>query len=102
MGYYEGDTLVVDTIGMNTKTFIDGYRTPHSKKLHVTERWKAIDNGTRLEVAITIDDPDTFKQPWRAIVRYRRVTETLAEQVCAENNRVLFDYHIPEADEPDF
>jgi hypothetical protein len=35
-------------------------------------------------------------------VRYRRVSETLAEQVCAENNQVLFDYHIPVADKPDF
>jgi len=38
VGSYEGDTLVVDTIGQNTKTFIDNYRTPHSDKLHVIER----------------------------------------------------------------
>ena len=37
MGHYEGDALVVDTIGMNTRTFIDGYRTPHSEKLRVVE-----------------------------------------------------------------
>jgi hypothetical protein len=102
VGYYDGDTLVVDTVGMNTKTFIDGYRTPHSEKLHVIERWKMIDSGNSMEVAITIDDPETFNRPWQAIVRYRRVSETLAEQVCAENNRVLFDYGIPEAKSPDF
>ena len=38
VGHYEGDTLVVDTIGLNDKTFIDNYRTPHTEKLHVGER----------------------------------------------------------------
>jgi hypothetical protein len=111
VGHYEGDTLVVDTIGLNNKTFIDNYRTPHTEKLHVTERWKAIDNGNRLEVAMTIDDPGTFNQPWQAISRLRRVAPqdigvlapgTLTELVCAENNQVLFDYGIPVADKPDF
>jgi hypothetical protein len=37
VGHYEGDTLVVDTIGLNDKTFVDNYRTPHSDKLHVVE-----------------------------------------------------------------
>jgi hypothetical protein len=102
VGHYEGETLVVDTIGMNAKTFVDGYRTPHSEKLHVTERWKTIDNGSRLEVAMTIDDAETFLQPWQAVERYRRVEETLVEQVCAENNQVAIDYHIPVAEKPDF
>ena len=111
VGHYEGDTLVVDTIGLNNKTFIDNYRTPHTEKLHVTERWKAIDNGNRLEVAMTIDDPGTFNQPWQAISRLRRVAPqdiavlvpgTLTELVCAENNQVLFDYGIPVAGKPDF
>ncbi len=102
VGHYEGDTLVVDTIGLNTRTFVDNYRTPHSEKLHVTERWKTIENGNRLEVAMTIDDPDTFNQPWQAIMRYRRVPDTLAEQVCAENNQVAIDFHIPVADKSDF
>src|SRR5215471_5096735 len=45
VGHYEGDTLVVDTIGLNDKTFVDNYRTPHSEKLHVVERYKLIDDG---------------------------------------------------------
>jgi len=111
VGHYEGDALVVDTIGLNDKTFIDNYRTPHTEKLHVTERWRLIGNGDRLEVAMTIDDPDTFNQPWQAISRFRRVGPkdiavltpgTLTELVCAENNQVLIDYHIPVADKPDF
>jgi hypothetical protein len=102
VGHYEGDTLVVDTIGLNAKTFVDNYRTPHTEKLHVTERWKKADDGNTLEVAMTIDDPDTYNQPWQALRRYRHVQRTLVEQVCAENNEHLFAYHIPVATAPDF
>src|SRR5712672_3522097 len=45
IGHYEGDTLVVDTIGLNDKTFVDNYRTPHTEKLHVIERWKIAGDG---------------------------------------------------------
>jgi hypothetical protein len=102
VGHYEGDTLVVDTIGLNAKTFVDNYRTPHTEKLHVTERWKKADDGNTLEVAMTIDDPDAYNQPWQAVRRYRHVQRTLVEQVCAENNEHLFAYHIPVANTPDF
>jgi hypothetical protein len=102
VGHYEGDTLVVDTIGLNDKTFVDAYRTPHSEKLHVTERWRLIENGDKLEVLIGIDDPDTFNQPWQALRRYQRGKQTLAENICAENNTNLFDYGTPTADKPDF
>jgi hypothetical protein len=102
VGHYEGDTLVADTIGLNTKTFIDPYRTPHSGKLHVIERFRTVDNGNQLEVALTIDDPDTYNQPWQAIARYRRVQTPYVEEVCAEGNFLLFDYGIPTANRPDF
>jgi hypothetical protein len=102
VGHYEGDTLVVDTIGLNDKTFIDNFRTPHTEKLHVTERWKLINDGQNLEVNFTVEDADTFYEPWSAIQRYRRVQGVLDEQVCAENNRQLFDYHIPVATKADF
>ncbi len=102
VGHYEGDTLVVDTIGMNDKTFVDNYRTPHTEKLHVVERWKKIDDGKMLEVNIRVEDPDAFNEPWSATKRYRRVQEPMVEEVCAENNQHLFDYHIPVANKPDF
>jgi hypothetical protein len=60
VGHYEGDTLVVDTIGLSDKTFVDAYRTPHSDKLHVIERWKLAQDGKGLEVTVTVDDPDTI------------------------------------------
>jgi len=102
VGRYEGDTLVVDTIGLNTKTFVDNFRTPHSEKLHVVERWKLIDGGKTLEVTFTVDDPETYEKPWSAKQRYRRAEGPMLEQVCAEGNFLLFDYGLHVADKPDF
>jgi hypothetical protein len=103
VGHYEGDTLVVDTIGLNAKTFVDNYRTPHSEKLHVIERYRLTNNGQVLENLIWAEDPDTFNQPWSGIQRYRKEQRgPLDEQVCAENNAALFDYSIPQARTADF
>ena len=102
VGHYEGDTLVIDTIGLNAKTVVDNYRTPHTDKLHVVERWKMIDDGNMLQVTFTVEDPDAFYQPWSGMRRYRRSERQDIEMICAENNQHLFDYHIPVADKPDF
>jgi hypothetical protein len=102
VGHYEGDTLVVDTIGQNAKAQVDPYRTPHTDRLHVVERWRLIDGGNTLEVLVTVDDPETFNQPWQGVRRYRRGQQQDSEQVCAEGNFLLFDYGIPVAQTPDF
>jgi hypothetical protein len=103
VGHYEGgDTLVVDTIGLNTQSFIDSYRTPHTGKLHVVEHFKLVDAGKGMQISMTIEDPDTYNQPWQAVRNYRRMEGTLQEEACAENNQHLFDYHIPVADKVDF
>jgi hypothetical protein len=102
IGHYEGDTLVVDTIGQNAKTVVDAFRTPHTGKLHVIERWRMTDGGKTLEANITVDDPDTFNQPWSTVVRHRRGQEPFYEDICQENNLNLFDYHMPVSARPDF
>jgi hypothetical protein len=105
VGHYEGDTLVVDTIGLNDKTFLDNYRTPHTDKLHVTERWRLIEDGKKLEILITVDDPGTFYEPWQALRQYNRVNRTLTEDACSENNinnPFGIDYGTPVAEKPDF
>jgi hypothetical protein len=105
VGHYEGDTLVVDTIGLNARTFLDNYRTPHTEKLHVVERYRLMNRGRVLENLISVEDPDTFNQPWSAIQRYRKVQQgPLDEQVCAENTRDtgVFGNNIPQADKADF
>jgi len=102
VGHYEGDSLVVDTIGLNDRTIADVYRTPHSEKLHVIERWRMTDGGKGMEVVFSVEDPESWYQPWWGMRRYRRVSVDHEEIVCAENNRNLFDYHIPEAKAADF
>jgi hypothetical protein len=110
VGHYEsGDTLVVDTIGLNDRTYVDNYRTPHTTQLHVVERFKLTDGSQALEVKARIEDPGAFTTPWSAVQRYRidhRPGEVpLHEMVCAENNSDHFGqrlYPIPQADKPDF
>jgi hypothetical protein len=102
VGHYEGDTLVVDTIGLNDRTFVDNFRTPHTDKLHVVERFKLVDGGKAMQVNITFDDADAFNAPWSVMQRYDRVQRPMDEEICAENNQHLFDYHIPVANQPDF
>ena len=106
VGHYEGDTLVVDTIGLSTKTFVDNYFTPHTEQLHVIERFHLIENGRTLEVNIHVEDPGAFTTPWNAVQRYRRTEQgPMSELVCAENNDDHFHHDIgaiPTAEKPDF
>ncbi len=81
IGHYEGDTLVVDTIGLDTRTAVDNFQTPHSPQLHVIERFHMINNGNVLEANVHVEDPGAFTTPWNAIQSYRRL-----EPGRAENN----------------
>src|SRR6266550_2639278 len=84
VGHYEGDTLVVDTIGQNTQTFVDNYRTPHSEKLHVVERFRVINGGKNLKADIFVEDPATFKQPVHVSHTWRSAPQdSFDEQSCA-------------------
>jgi hypothetical protein len=80
IGHYEnGDTLVVDTIGLTDRTFVDGYRTPHTKQLHVVEKFKISNEGKVLDVSFNAEDPGTFYSPWGARKpRYRVAEATLS------------------------
>jgi hypothetical protein len=106
VGHYEGDTLVVDTIGITTKAYVDNYQTPHTDALHVVERYHLIDGGNALEVDIHVEDPGAFTTPWNAVQRYRKVNRgPLSEIVCPENNDDHFHHGLepmPEADKPEF
>jgi hypothetical protein len=106
VGHYEGDTLVIDTIGLNDKTYVDNYLTPHTTQLHVVEHFHLIDGGKMLEATITVEDPGAFAMKWSARQRYRREPqETMQEAVCAENNVDFFAqgyFPVPQADRPEF
>jgi hypothetical protein len=83
IGHYEGDTLVIDTIGFTNKTFVDNFRTPHSEKLHMVERLRLVEGGMFLEAEVLIDDPAVFLKPLHVTKRSRRVEATLQEWRCA-------------------
>ncbi|HEX3485261.1 MAG TPA: hypothetical protein VHT51_09385, partial [Micropepsaceae bacterium] len=85
IGHYKGDTLVVDTIGLNTRTFVDEYFTPHTDRLHVVERFRVIEGGKTLEAKIHVEDPGAFTMPWDGIQRYRRVEPGVAENITPRN-----------------
>ena len=97
VGHYEGDTLVVDTVGLKTHkmSVVDPFGTPHTDKLHVVERYQLFSTpfGNGLEITVEVDDPGAFTAPWKGTAEYRQnpaVTE-LKEVVCAENNRSFAD-----------
>jgi len=106
VGHYEGDTLVVDTIGLSPRTFVDNYFTPHTDQLHVVERFRMIEGGQTLQVQVHVEDPGAFTTPWNAMQLYRRMDNgPMIETVCAENNDDHFDHGvgaIPTAEVADF
>ena len=107
VGHYEnGDTLVIDTIGISPKSFVDNYRTPHTDQLHVVERWKLAADRMSVDVSVFVEDPGAFTMPWSAVQRWRRVDSApLSTATCNENNGDFFSHGLvplPEATEADF
>ena len=107
VGHYEnGDTLVIDTIGISPKSFVDNYRTPHTDQLHVVERWKLAADGQTVGVSVFVEDPGAFTMPWSAVQRWRRVENApISTAACNENNGDFFNeglVPLPQAAAPDF
>jgi hypothetical protein len=89
VGRWEGNTLVVDVVGFNTKTWLAGVGTIHSEKLHVTERYTR-DSYDTILYDVTMDDPEVFTKPWRIQEIFRlRPNERIREYECIENNEDL-------------
>ena len=109
IGHYEnGDTLVVDTIGLagGKNRYIDNFRTPHTEKLHVVERFTIAPDGKSLTAIVTVEDPDTFNGPLTLKKIWRRNNVAIEESICAADGGVdwfnLNLHPIPQADTPDF
>jgi hypothetical protein len=112
VGHYENGELVIDTIGFLDRhefDFVDNWRTPHTKDMHVVERWKIVNGGSGIQATVTVDDPGTFNAPWSGTAEWRKVNQgTMLESICAENNGAfekyfgLVEYPMPEAKTPDF
>ena len=86
VGRWDGDTLVVDVIGFNDKTWLAGTGTFHTDALHVTERFTRVDKD-EINYEVTMDDPNVLTKSWtlRSTLMLREGTR-LEEYVCAENN----------------
>jgi hypothetical protein len=114
VGHYEGDTLVIDTVGIKVGPFamVDWYGTPQTEALHVVERYRLLDyeeakegleravkentlpqpptidleyRGKHLQLHFTVEDPNVFTTRWSATVTYGRPRTEWGENVCAEN-----------------
>jgi hypothetical protein len=87
VGKWEGDTMVVDTTGFNSRSWLDTDKgRPLTEALHLTERFRRLNVG-KLEIGITIDDPKAYTKPWNAKINLGLVPDTeLIETVC-ENSR---------------
>jgi hypothetical protein len=116
VGHYEGDTLVIDTIGQKAGPFamLDLYGTPYTRALHIVERYRLLDydaakdgldrdekenfripapmidrtyRGKHLQIEFTIEDEGVFTTPWKATITFGRGSTLWPEIVCAENPR---------------
>jgi hypothetical protein len=89
VGHWEGDTLVVETRGMNGQTWLDSNGHPLSDAMHLTERFRRPDFG-HMEIEITIDDPKMYTKPWTIKENPHLLADTeLIEYVCTENEQDL-------------
>jgi hypothetical protein len=85
IGKWEGETFVIDTIGVSDRTWLDRMGHPHSDALHLVERFRR-DSQDRLDLDMTIDDPKAFTKAWTAqrTFRLRPLTSELGEAVCED------------------
>jgi hypothetical protein len=87
VGKWEGDDFVVDTIGVNERTWLDNAGRPHSELMRLTERYHRRDFG-HLEVKLTIDDPKAYTKPWTVDESAVLMPDTdLLEYACSEDNK---------------
>jgi hypothetical protein len=87
VGRWEGDTLVIETIGLNDRVWQDLNGRPQTEKAHITERYHRPDLG-HLQVEITIDDPGAYLRPWKVRRQLELAPgEEILEYICHENHK---------------
>ena len=87
-GHWEGDTLVVDTVGFNERFWIDRHGMPHTEQLHLVERFTRTDFDN-MKYEMTIDDPGAYTRTWTTGFFLEWAPEELYEYICQENNQVV-------------
>jgi hypothetical protein len=86
IGHWDGDALVIETVGQNDITWIDAAGIPHTTDMKVTERISRPDLG-HLEIVHTVEDPKTFSKPWSFTTKPTLLKGELIEYICQENNK---------------
>ena len=87
VGKWQGDTLVVDTIGFNDRTWLDAFGHPRSESMHIVERFRRSNFG-HMDIELTIDDSKMYTRPFTVKFPARLLPDTdTLESVCAENER---------------
>src|SRR5579863_7931264 len=85
IGKWEGDALVVDTVGFNEKTWLDRDGHPHSDQLHVTERFHRVDRDN-MQMDLTMEDPKALAKPWKSTLYFQlRPNWDIMELACTDN-----------------
>jgi hypothetical protein len=87
VGHWTDDyTFVVETVGLDERTWIDNVARPHSDQLKVTETWHRVDHDV-MELTLIVDDPKMYSKPWTALDKFRMGLQPewfdIREQVCA-------------------
>jgi hypothetical protein len=85
IGHWEGDTLVVDTVGFNGKNWLDRVGHPESEEMHIVERIRRAEDKT-LQVDLSFNDPKSYTKPWTAQIHFRPHPDwDILEHVCEDN-----------------
>jgi hypothetical protein len=91
IGHWEGDTLVVDTVGIKGKQMQIEPHVPFTSQMHVVERWTPA-GPDKIKLDIVMTDPGTLTEPWKVSGTMSRQKDwDLYESVCTENNRIVQD-----------
>jgi hypothetical protein len=93
IGWYEGDTFVMDSIGFNDKTRLDTIGHPHSDQMHVIQRFTRT-SPTTIDFEITVEDPKMYTKPFTNKRTFKLAKGELMEYSCEENNKDLNEGHI--------
>lgn len=87
IGWWDKDTLVIDTVGFNDVSWYDGRGTPHTERLHTIERYTRLDKGN-LELKVTIDDPGTYTKPFDVTIQATTtIGDEVMEYICQDGNQ---------------
>ena len=93
VGKWDGDTLVVDVIGFNDRSWLDPAGHPHSDALHLIESYRLTD-PQHLLYEVTIDDPKMYMKPWKSTTVFTRKPDwEILEYSCDENNKDRDQHH---------